>query len=62
MLGLQEVGDGWKMGREGSGQVCSVEPDDKGFLRPIPIQIFGNLKIRHSDIYRLIYFFLSRNE
>ena len=24
---------------------CLVEPTDKGFLRPIPIQIFGDLKI-----------------
>ena len=30
-------------------------PTDKGFLRPIQIQIFGDLKIRYSDISANIY-------
>ena len=32
-----------------------LSPTDKGFLRPIPIQIFGHLKILYSDMSVDIY-------
>lgn len=33
-----------------------LEPDETGFLRPIPIPIFGEFK---NLVYQLIFFFLS---